>query len=190
MRWLLLGLVAGAVISALLTLMVLKPRADLHDAMQQSAFWMKFTYTLALALLGLVILNRQARAGADSRTPIMALAAPVVVMVVLASIALSAPQADTAEMVMGVSWMVCPWLILALSLPIFIGLFWALRRLAPTRLTLAGASAGLVAGASAATIYGFHCIEMAAPFILIWYTLGIAVAAGFGALFGRWMLRW
>jgi hypothetical protein len=190
LRWLMLGLVAGVAVSALAMMMMLGPRPDLHAAMTQNAFWMKFIYTLALALLGLVIVERQARAGANSRLAMMALAAPVVALIVLASIALSAPQADTAKLVMGDTWMVCPWLIVALSLPVFTGLLIALRRLAPTRLTLAGAAAGLVAGASAATVYGFHCPEMAAPFILIWYTLGLAMAAALGAILGRWMLAW
>jgi hypothetical protein len=190
LRWLMLGLVAGAGVSALAMMMMLKPRADLQAAMQGGMFWTKFCYTLALALLGFVIVQRQARAGADSRAPILALIVPVVALIVLASIALSSPQADSAKLLMGDTWMVCPWLIVGLSLPIFAGLFAALRQLAPTRLTMAGAAAGLVAGASAATIYGFHCPEMAAPFILIWYTLGIAVAAGLGALFGRRMLAW
>jgi hypothetical protein len=77
-----------------------------------------------------------------------------------------------------------------LSLPIFAGVFWAMRRLAPTRLTAAGAGAGILAGASSAMLYCFHCPESAAPFILIWYTLGIALAACLGAAAGRWVLRW
>ena len=189
-RWLMLGLIAGVAVSALAMMTMLGPRPDLHAAMRQNMFWMKFSYTLALAVLGFVIVQRQARAGAESRTPVMALAAPVVALIVLASVALSEPQTDSAKMLMGDTWMVCPWLIVALSLPVFAGLMLTLRRLAPTRLTMAGAAAGLVAGASAATVYGFHCPEMAAPFILIWYTLGIAVAAGLGAICGRWMLRW
>ena len=190
LRWLVLGLVTGLAVSALAMMMVLKPRPDLQFAMRDGHFWMKICYTLALAVLGFVIVQRQAKGGADSRGPVMALAAPVVALIVLASVALSAPNANPARLVMGDTWMACPWLIVALSLPIFIGLFTALRRLAPTRLEMAGASAGLLAGASAATLYGFHCPEMAAPFILIWYTLGIAIAAGLGALFGRSMLRW
>jgi hypothetical protein len=190
MRLLLLGLTGGVLLSALAMMMMLKPRADLAIAMAGSNFWMKITYTAALAVLGLVIVQRQARAGADSRTPVMALAAPVVALIVLAAIQLSAPQADSAALLMGQTWTVCPWLILALALPVYAGLLLALRQLAPTRLAMAGAAAGLVAGASAATVYGFHCPEVAAPFILIWYTLGIAVAAGLGALAGRWALHW
>jgi hypothetical protein len=190
MRFLLLGLAGGVLLSAAAMMMVLKPRADLAIAMAGSNFWMKITYTAVLAVLGLVIVQRQARAGADSRTPTMALAAPVVALIVLAAIQLSAPQADSAALLMGQTWTVCPWLIVALALPVYAGLLLALRQLAPTRLAMAGAAAGLVAGASAATVYGFHCPEVAAPFILIWYTLGIAVAAGLGALAGRWALRW
>jgi len=190
LRWLMLGLTLGMADSALAMMTMLGPRPDLHAAMRGGAFWMKFCYTLALALLGFIIVQRQASAGADSRGAIAALAAPVVALTLLAGSQLSAPTANSAKLLMGDTWIVCPWLILALSLPIFAGLFVALRRLAPTRLAMAGASAGLLAGASAATLYGFHCPELAAPFVLIWYTLGIAAAAGLGAVFGRWMLAW
>jgi len=166
------------------------PRPDLHAAMQLKAFWVKFIYTLALAGLGFVILARQARAGQDSRKLAMMLAAPVAALMVLAAIQLSAPYADTAELVMGSTWLVCPWLILMLSVPLTLCLLLAVRRLAPTRLAMAGATAGLLSGAIAATIYGFHCPEMAAPFLLVWYTLGIAFSAVFGAVLGPRLLAW
>ena len=190
LRWLLAGLAGGVLLSALAMMIVLKPRHDLQAALHSTPFWMKFTYTATLAVVGLAIVQRQARAGADSRTPIFALAAPVVVLIVLAAVQLSDPQADSAALLMGRSWLVCPWRIVALSLPVLAALMLALRRLAPTRLTMSGAAAGLLAGASAATVYGFHCTETAAPFLLVWYTLGIAVAAGLGALAGPRFLRW
>jgi hypothetical protein len=190
-RWLLPALAAGLLISLAMMLALLGPRPDLHQAMRLNAFWMKFFYTLSLAILGFVLIERQARAGANSRAVLFALGAPVMALIVLASIQLSSrPSGDTALLVMGQTWMVCPWLIVLLSLPMLALMLLALRQLAPTRLALAGAAAGLVAGAGAATIYGFHCTEMAAPFILIWYTLGIAVAAGLGALLGERCLRW
>jgi hypothetical protein len=190
LRWLLAGLAAGLLLAVLDMMMMLKPRPDLAAAMAGGPFWMKISYTAALTILGLVIVQRQARAGADSRIPLYALGAPVVALIVLAAVQLSAPQADSAALLMGQTWSVCPWLILGLALPVYAGLMLALRRLAPTRLSLAGAAAGLVAGASAATVYGFHCPEVAAPFILVWYTLGIAMAAGLGALGGPHFLRW
>jgi hypothetical protein len=190
LRWLLLGLAGGTLIATALMMTILKPRPDLHAAMASADFWMKIVYCALLALLGLAVLQRQARAGADSRMPLYALAAPVVALIILAAVQMSAPDADSASLVMGHSWMVCPWLIVALAAPLMLALFLALRRLAPTRLGLAGAAAGLVAGAAAATVYGFHCPEQAAPFILIWYTLGIAVCAAIGGFLGRWALRW
>jgi hypothetical protein len=190
LRWLLAGLAAGLLLAVLDMMMMLKPRTDLAAAMGGGPFWMKISYTMALTILGLVIVQRQARAGADSRIPLYALGAPVVALIVLAAVQLSAPQANSAALLMGQTWSECPWLILGLALPVYAGLMLALRRLAPTRLALAGAAAGLVAGASAATVYGFHCPEVAAPFILVWYTLGIAMAAGLGALAGPHFLRW
>ena len=188
--WLLLGLMGGGMLAVLAMMMTLKPRPDLALAMAGGPCWMKITYTATLAVLGLVIVQRQARAGAQSRTPIMALAAPVVALIVLAAVQLSAYQADSAALLMGQTWTVCPWAILALAVPVYAGLLLALRQLAPTRLPLAGAAAGLAAGAVAATIYGFHCPETAAPFILVWYSLGIVLAAGLGSLVGRFALRW
>jgi hypothetical protein len=184
------ALVAGLILATMAMMMTLGPRPDLDAAMRLHAFWMKFFYTLSLTVLGFALVMRQARAGANSRGILFALAAPVAALVVLASTELSVPRANTAALVMGRTWIVCPWLIAALSVPVLALMLAALRQLAPTRLALAGAAAGLVAGAGAATIYGFHCTEMAAPFILIWYTLGIAVAAGLGALLGPSFLRW
>src|SRR3954471_9708309 len=100
LRWLMLGLVTGLAVSALAMMIVLKPRPDLQVAMQDGHFWMKFCYTLALAVLGFVIVQRQAKGGADSRGPVLALVAPVVALIVLASVALSAPTANTAKLVM------------------------------------------------------------------------------------------
>ena len=77
-----------------------------------------------------------------------------------------------------------------ISAAAFLGLFWALRSLAPTKLTLAGGIAGMLAGAVGTFIYAFHCNESAAPFVAIWYTLGIAAVGVVGALFGRVLLLW
>ena len=74
-----------------------------------------------------------------------------------------------------------PALALALS---------ALRGLAPTRLALAGAAAGLFAGGAGAFAYAFHCPELEAPFLGAWYVAGMLIPAALGALPGRRLLRW
>ncbi len=189
-RVLLLALAGGTAVSAAALLGVVHLNRDLDALMHTPVFWIKIAYTATLAATGFIIVQRQARAGADSRIPLIALLGPVVVMIVLASIQLADPDANSAALVMGRTWMICPWLIGFLALPLLAGFLLALRSLAPTRLTLAGAAAGLAAGATAATLYGFHCVETAAPFVLIWYTLGIVVCCIVGALAGPRVLRW
>jgi len=94
------------------------------------------------------------------------------------------------KLVLGHSSRVCAYLVTVTALPTLAAIFWALRQLAPTRLALAGAGAGLFAGAVGAFVYSFHCTEGAAPFIAIWYTLGIAVVTALGAALGPRLLRW
>ena len=190
MRRLGLGLVIGLVCTFLLLCAILKLRPDLAQALTGGAFWMKFAYTFAIAGLGLWIVERQSRPGTVARMPGWLLAVPLLVLVGIAAAQLAAPGADRHALMMGQTARICSVLILALSLPIFAGLFWAMRQLAPTRLAVAGAGAGILAGAASATLYGFHCPETAAPFILVWYTLGIVLAACLGAIAGRWLLRW
>jgi hypothetical protein len=55
---------------------------------------------------------------------------------------------------------------------------------------MTGAIAGLLAGATGAFIYAFHCDESAAPFVALWYTIGISLVGLLGAALGRILLRW
>lgn len=185
-----LGLVLGMVGTFVVLIATLGLRRDLGAAVMGAAFWIKFIYTLALAGLGLWLVERQSRASADARMPAWLLLVPVLLLAAIAAVQVSAPQADWRALLMGHSARVCSTLILILSLPIFAGTFWAMRALAPTRLTLAGACAGLLSGAASAALYCLHCPEVAAPFVLIWYSLGILLATALGALVGRWLLHW
>ena len=155
-------------------------------------FWMKMAYTWALALAGLAIVARMASPG---RGP--GLAAPlgviacVAVMATLAAMEiLHAAPAAVPSLFVGMHAQACSLRILALSAPVYAVVVVVLRRFAPTRLTAAGAAAGLLAGAVAASVYNLGCMETTATFVLIWFTLGIAVCAGLGALIGPRLLRW
>jgi hypothetical protein len=55
---------------------------------------------------------------------------------------------------------------------------------------MAGAAAGFAAGAIAAAIYAWHCPDDSPLFLATWYTIGIAIVTGAGALLGRRWLRW
>ena len=188
-------LLAGAVLlgmagSALVMLAMIGPRHDLAGAMTHPGMWTKLAYTFAMAAFGLWLVERAGRPGADMTRPVMALALPLLAIVLLAGLQMSAPNADRTGLIMGHSSRVCAALVTLTALPTLAATFWALRRLAPTRLTLAGAGAGLFAGAAGAFVYCFHCTEEAAPFIAIWYTLGIGAVTAIGALLGRTLLRW
>jgi len=67
---------------------------------------------------------------------------------------------------------------------------WALKGAAPTRPAWAGAGAGLLAGTLGTLVYALHCPEMAAPFLAVWYLLGMAIPTAVGAALGPRLLRW
>ena len=101
----------------------------------------------------------------------------------------AAPEAR-AGLVMGSTWSSCAFNIALVCLPSFVGLLWALKGLAPTRPALAGACAGLLAAALGALVYALHCPEMQAPFLVVWYTLGMLLPTLAGAWVGAKLLRW
>lgn len=185
------GVALGAMVAALLVIFGLGARPDLAVAVHGFAFWMKWTYTISLALLALAATAELARPNGGRPRWVWFAAVPVVLLsgVGLAEL-VTTPSGEWLAMWLGHSWMVCPWIVLALAMPIFIGLLWSFRRLAPTQLRAAGATAGLAAGAFAATVYCLHCPEVSAIFVLTWYSLGIGLAAAIGALLGPRLLRW
>jgi hypothetical protein len=136
------------------------------------------------------MVERLGRSDTSARSPALFLVVPMILLLAVAVVQLMEPGVNRHHLVMGDSWRVCALDILTLSVPLFVTMFWALKKLAPTRLGIAGAGAGLLAGAAGASVYAFHCVEYTAPFILIWYTTGIAAAALIGAALGRWALRW
>ena len=185
------GMAIGALVSAALVITMLGARHDLMSAMHGFAFWMKWSYTLSLSAIAIYATAQLARPNAGRLRMLWLIAIPVTLLTGVGILELArTPQSEWLAMWLGHSWSKCPWLVFGLSMPIFIGLLWSFRRLAPTRLRAAGAAAGLAAGAFAATVYCLHCPEVSAIFVLTWYTLGILLAASVGALLGPRLLRW
>ncbi len=179
---------AGA---AVLMVMLLHVRADLAEAALLPMFWVKLGFVGSLLLAGVFASMRLSRPGARIDSVPVFLVLPVLVMWILAAFALITANADQRmALLLGKTWSSCPFLIAMLSLPVFVAVIWAMKGLAPTRPHQAGFAAGLLSGATAAFVYSFHCPESAAPFIGLWYTLGILIPAIFGASLGRWLLRW
>lgn len=166
-------------------------RADLASAALQPMFWVKVAFVAALvgaALLGALRLSRPGRRLA--RVP-LALAAPVFALWALAALELvRAGSGERGQLFLGSTAQSCPLLIALLSAPLFVALMWVMRDLAPTRLRLAGAATGFLAGALGALVYSLHCPESAAAFIGFWYLVGMLIPAVLGALLGPRLLRW
>ena len=181
----------GVLLAALMMQVVLGVRSDLSVAATHSALWTKLLYVSALAGVGAFALARLARPGARISALPLLLAAPVVLMALSATLSLlAAPPVSRAGLFWGSTWNVCPWLIAALSVPVLGAIIGVLRMLAPTRLRLTGAVAGLTAGALAAVVYCLHCPEVATPFVAFWYTLGMLIPAAVGALIAPRVLAW
>ncbi|HEY1614182.1 MAG TPA: DUF1109 domain-containing protein [Rhizomicrobium sp.] len=184
-------LAIGIAASLVLMLAWLGLRPDLATAMTTSAYWMKFFYTLLFAASAFWLAERMARPGTSRDQPMVFLAFVLLAIAGIGMIEMMrAPPLARHHLMMGGSADVCPWRIVLLGIPLLAASLWAMRRMAPTRLMLAGWAAGLFAGAAGAFIYAFHCTESAAPFVAIWYTAGITLTALIGAVAGRWLLRW
>jgi hypothetical protein len=154
-------------------------------------FWVKEAFCATLGAAGLVAAARLARPGARLGWVRAAMAAPLIAMWLLAAVALlAADPTSRTGLIFGQTANACPLRIALISTPLLVGIFWAMRGLAPTRLRLAGAAGGFAAGSVGALVYSLHCGELAAPFLGIWYVLGILIPTTFGAWAGPRLLRW
>lgn len=179
----------GGVVAASVTLAILGliPR----EMFFEPGPWIKILYASALALSAAWLFSRSGKPGASSRQALHTLLGVVLVMGLAGLVAyLNTPESGRAAALMGHSWFSCPWTIMGLSLPMMAGSFWVMKRLAPTNLSLAGAACGLFSGAVAALAYALACTEAGAPFIALWYTLGIGICGATGTLLGPKLLNW
>jgi hypothetical protein len=166
-------------------------RPTLTGDMDQPMLWIKEIFCIALVAVGLFMVARLARPGAGLAWAPAVLAAPLLAMWGLAVFdLLAASPEDRTRLLLGISWTECPYNIVVLSVPIFVAIVWAMKGLAPTRLRLAGAAAGFASGAIGALVYSLHCPELAAPFVGVWYVIGMLIPTAVGALIGPRLLRW
>lgn len=181
----------GAFGATLLMAIVLGVRPDLAEAALLPMFWVKLAFPACLAAGALYAAARLSRPGVRLGRVPAALAAPVLAMWLLAALVLAtAATGEREELIFGSTWNACPLYVALLSLPLFAAAMWAMKGFAPTRLALAGAAAGLLAGSAGALIYALHCPEMEAPFLAVWYLLGMLIPTVAGALIGLRLLRW
>jgi hypothetical protein len=190
-RPMVLALLAGMPVSLAILLLAYGLRPDLAQVIELPMFWVKLAFPLCIALSACVVVQRLARPGVQVRRAWWGLVVPVLAVFALAMVVWwAAPVQERMPLLMGVSWRSCAASIGLIATPIFIPVLLALKSAAPTRPAWAGAAAGALAGGLGATIYALYCIEMAAPFLAVWYTAGMLVPVLAGGLLGRRWLAW
>ena len=170
-------------------LVFLGARSDLAAAAALPMFWLKLAFPASLAIAGLLALRRLSYPGTRLGRVPLGVVAPVGLLLSAVVLGQVVPGERTA-LILGTTWRECPVSIALISVPALGLALWAVRGLAPTRPGLAGAAAGLFAGASAALAYALHCPEIEAPFLAVWYALGMLLPTAAGALLGLRLLRW
>lgn len=181
----------GLASATLLMATLLRVRPDLFEAARLPMFWIKIGFVTSLCVASLIAVMRLSRPGARLDWVLGAIALPVLVMWAIAVyVLIEADPQQRSTLLFGETWKTCPFLIAMLSAPIFVAVMWAMKGLAPTQLRLAGFAAGLFSGAAAALVYSLHCPELGAPFVSLWYLLGMLIPAGTGAWLGESLLRW
>jgi len=186
-----LALSAAGLLALAFTATVLGLRADWFGQSPASALFLREAYCTCLSIAGLLAARRLALPGRRVGALAWGLVVPIALMWALAVVTLlQAPAAARPGLILGSTAAVCPWLIAVVATPIFVALLWLARGLAPTRLAAAGALAGFASGACGALIYTLHCPELAAPFLAVWYLLGMLIPTAVGFVLGPRLLRW
>jgi hypothetical protein len=189
--WLLGALGAGFVVALGAVLMTLGPRPDLGLALATGPFWMKWGLTIGTLAIALSLTLILARPEGKPGSLIWVAALPIALIALVGVAELAGTAADERmSSWLGVSALQCPIRIAAFAFPVWMALVWAMRRMAPTRLRLAGFVVGLAAGAAGATAYAVYCSEDSMSFVATWYVLGMLIPAAITALLGPRLLRW
>jgi hypothetical protein len=177
--------------SLLLMISTLKFLPDLLTALTLQNVWIKLVFTGSIAVISLIAAVRVSLPGRKAGSILKLLLIPIVGIWGIGFFELvSATPDQRVGLIFGQTWAVCSVLIAMLSIPVFVALLGTMRNLAPTKLRLAGAIAGMCSGATGAFVYCLHCPELDIPFIGTWYLLGMLIPTAAGAIIGRSVLRW
>jgi hypothetical protein len=161
-------------------------RPDLLAADQRTPVAFKIASTLSLACGGFFLARHAVRPG-NAGLPFVALLPGVFLLVFRAA-------TDRSGLpIMGhtdISSAGCVSVILIASMPALWLILRVLQTGAATRPGIAGAFAGLLAGALGAAAYTLGCTSDAGLFVAIWYSAAILIVTGLGAAIGRRVLAW
>lgn len=187
----LIALAASLPVALILFWVLLGPRPDIASALETYRFPLKFVVTVSLAASALGLALRLAVPGAEtSHSARWLIVAPLILLLAVVVELTVVPMPDWPARWLGRNWLLCLAYIPLLSLAPLVALLAALRSGAPSNPALAGAVAGLAAGAVGATFYAAHCPDDSPLFVATWYALAIAAVTVAGAFLGARLLRW
>jgi len=185
------ALLHGLAGSAALLVALYGVRSDMPELILTTMFWVRLAFPLAIIAAAVALAERLGRPGARLRLAGLAAALPVASMLLAAgSVLLATPPGYRLELMLGTTWRTATANVVLLSLPSLAAILRAMKQLAPTRLALAGAGAGLLAGAQGLLVYTLYCSEMAVPFWGVWYVLAIVITTAVGSAVAPHCLRW
>ena len=185
------SLAAGLVATLMLMAATLGIRPALAASLTDPVAWLKLGFSVLVLLAAGKAAWRLSLPGKGWS------GAGVVLLVVFAVVACwalvdlaSRPVAEWAPCIVGRDWLTCLVAIPLLALPPMLAMGLAMRRLAPTRLDLAGTLLGLASGGAAAFAFTLYCQDDTASFVAVWYGLALGASALLGRVLGPKLLRW
>ncbi|WP_419690738.1 DUF1109 domain-containing protein [Burkholderia theae] len=185
------ALVVGFTGSTALLVVLYGIRSDMPQLIQTTMFWARLAFPLAVVFSATRLAERFGRPGAQLRPTGLLTALPFVVMLLATGgVLIVTPSGYRLQLMLGTTWRTTVADVVLLALPPLAATLHAMKQLAPTRLVLAGAGAGLVAGAQALIVYSLYCSEMAIPFWGVWYVLSLMLTVALGAALAPVLLRW
>jgi hypothetical protein len=185
------ALLLGAFGAATVFAMRLTIRTDIVAALASIRFPMKFLLMAAFAASSAAISIRLAQPGRTLHTPMLGVAAALLLLFVSVGIEMFATPADQwMARANGTMSAACLTNIPLLAAPCLTALLFALRHGAPSSPALSGAFAGALSGALGAMAYAASCPDDSPLFVAIWYMGAIGVVCAAGAFAGSRLLRW
>jgi hypothetical protein len=172
-----------------LFVLVFDLRDDVAEAAGEGWFALKLGLAALAAFAGWRLVSAASAPGRLLPAALLGLLAAALVAANGADLALMGAE-GWRERLVGDNAFTCLVSIPMLSAAPLAGALLALRDAAPTRPALAGAAAGLMAGAVGALFYGLHCTDDSPLFFSVWYLLAIGLVALAGVAAGRALLRW
>ena len=185
------SLAAGLAVAVLLIGATLGIRPDLTASLTDPVTWLKLGFSVFVLLAAGTAAWRLSLPGKGWSGAGMVLLVVFAVVACWALVDLAGrPMVEWAPCIAGRDWLTCLVAIPLLALPSMLAMSLAMRRLAPTRLDLAGTLLGLASGGAAAFAFTLYCQDDTVPFVAVWYGLALGMSALLGRALGPRLLRW